>query len=87
MRRWGQSCELSVSARPSSLKRLAMHGTAFRTDSEDAWRSKRRAIMLREPKTPASNTTPQKALPAAQRDDSGAARTRWLGEAAPDLIA
>lgn len=38
-------------------------------------RAKSRGIMLREPKTPASNTTPPKALPAAQRDASGAART------------
>ena len=76
-------CELS--ARPSSLNSLETPcnaGTACRTDSEDAWRSKRRGIMLREPKTPASNKTPPKALHAAQREASGAARRGWSGEAA-----
>ena len=62
-------------------KRLATHGTGCRTDSEDAWLSKSRGIMLQVHKTPASNTTPPKALPKAQRDASGAARRRWLGEA------
>ncbi len=54
-------------------KRLATHGTACRTDSEDACMSK-----LRHRAQGAKNTgehqTPPKPLFAAQRDASGAAR-------------
>ena len=67
---------------PSPPKRLVIHETRCSTDSQDAWRSKSRGIVLRVHKTPANTMTPQKPLFAAQRDASRAARRHWVGEAA-----
>ena len=79
-RRWGLSSLLGRGHKRGE-NASQPHGTGSRTDSEDACPAKSRGIMLREPKTPASNMSPPKALPKGQRDASGAARRRWLGEA------
>ena len=79
-------CELS--ARPSSLNSLETPcnaGTACRTDSEDAWRSKNRGIMLREPKNTGKHQDAAKDHPCSATRRLRCGEEGVIGRGPPDL--